>query len=208
MDGTLLDLHFDNYFWHDLVPEHISRQSGISKEDAQTQVLMTSNRLRGTLDWYCLDYWTDELQLDLTKLKENIRNKISIRPHVEPLLGYLRQQKCRLLLVTNAHPFNLQLKLTETGIDEYFHNCISSHSLNLAKENAGFWGRLQDLEPFEPKRTLLIDDNLSVLHQARREGIKHLYGISKPDSQKPEVSSDDFPQIKDFRQLIPAAGQA
>jgi len=50
---------------------------------------------------------------------------------------------------------------------------------------------------------LLIDDNLSVLQQAKREGIKHLYGISKPDSQKPDVRIEGFPQIEDFRQIIP-----
>lgn len=204
MDGTVLDLHFDNYFWHDLVPEYISRQTGLSRQDALTRLMKTSDSLRGTLNWYCLDYWTEELSLDLTVLKEQVRHKISIRPHVEHLLGFLRQERQRLLLVTNAHPFNLQLKLTQTGIGEYFHNCISSHTLKLAKENQGFWGQLQKLEHFEPERTLLIDDNLSVLQQARREGIKHLYGITKPDSQKPDIRIKEFPQIEDFRQIIPS----
>ena len=203
MDGTVLDLHFDNYFWHDLVPETISQQTGLSRRDALIRVIKTSDSLRGTLNWYCLDYWSEELSLDLTALKEQIRHKISIRPYAEHLLGFLRQEKQRLLLVTNAHPFNLQLKLTETGIGEYFHNCISSHTLNLAKENQGFWGQLQKLEHYDPARTLLIDDNLSVLQQARREGIKHLYGISKPDSQKPDIRIEGFPQIEDFRQIIP-----
>ena len=29
MDGTLLDLHFDNFFWLKLVPEHFSKHHGV-----------------------------------------------------------------------------------------------------------------------------------------------------------------------------------
>ena len=34
MDGTLLDLHFDNFFWLKLVPEHLSKQHGVSEKQA------------------------------------------------------------------------------------------------------------------------------------------------------------------------------
>ena len=34
MDGTLLDLHFDNFFWLKLVPEHFSKQHGVSEKQA------------------------------------------------------------------------------------------------------------------------------------------------------------------------------
>lgn len=32
MDGTLLDLAFDNYFWQKLVPETYGEQQGISRQ--------------------------------------------------------------------------------------------------------------------------------------------------------------------------------
>ena len=35
MDGTLLDLAFDNYFWQKLVPETYGEQQGISPAEAQ-----------------------------------------------------------------------------------------------------------------------------------------------------------------------------
>jgi FMN phosphatase YigB (HAD superfamily) len=60
------------------------------------------------------------------------------------------------------------------------------------------------LEKYDPKRTVLFDDSLPVLRQARREGIKHLFGIEKPDSKRPVVLMDEFEQIADFSQIMPS----
>ena len=95
------------------------------------------------------------------------------------------------------------MKMEQTGISHYFDQCLSSHTLKLAKENHGFWESLQSLEKYNPERTVLFDDSLPVLRQARREGIKHLFGIKKPDSKKPVVLMGEFLQIDDFSQIMP-----
>jgi putative hydrolase of the HAD superfamily len=95
--------------------------------------------------------------------------------------------------------------MKHAAIFHYFDELISSHNLGLAKENQGFWNQLQKVEPFEPSRTILFDDSLSVLYQAQREGIKYLYGILKPDSQKPKVINSEFPLVEDFKDLLPIA---
>ena len=189
MDGTLLDLHFDTYFWQELVPSIYSQTHGISKDAAREIIMLKYAEVRGTLDWYCLDYWKQELRLDVANLKTTIKHKIKIRPNV---------------LITNAHPASLRIKMEHTGIAEYFHQCISSHSLQLAKENHGFWDSLKRLEPYEPDRTALFDDSLPVLRQARREGIRHLYAIKQPDSQQPSLEAAEFPQIEDFDHIMPS----
>ncbi len=68
MDGTLLDLHFDNHFWQTLVPQTLSKQRGISTAQAAEMVTQAYQRVEGTLNWYCLDYWANELQLDIMAL--------------------------------------------------------------------------------------------------------------------------------------------
>ena len=203
MDGTLLDLHFDNYFWQTLVPKTYSDNSGITEAAAREIINCKYAEVRGTLDWYCLDYWTAELNIDIASLKHASKSRIAIRPNVEKLLQQLQQADKRMLLITNAHPSSMELKLNHTCIEDYFHRCISSHSLNLAKENHGFWTALRHTEPYDPQRTLLFDDSLPVLRQARREGIKHLYAIAKPDSQRPALTLAEFPQIEDFEQILP-----
>lgn len=204
MDGTLLDLHFDTYFWRELVPSIYSQTHGISKDAARERIVGMYAEVQGTLDWYCLDYWKRELKLDVVSLKATIKHKIKIRPNVKRILQELQLGNKRLLLITNAHPCSLQIKMEHTGIAEYFHQCISSHSLQLAKENHGFWESLQQLEPYEPGRTILFDDSLPVLRQAKREGIRHLYAIKQPDSQQPSLAAEEFPQIEDFDHIMPS----
>ena len=65
MDGTLLDLHFDNYFWETLVPTTYGQRIGLDVEAAWTHLQQEYRALHGKLDWYCIDYWTDRLQLDI-----------------------------------------------------------------------------------------------------------------------------------------------
>lgn len=204
MDGTLLDLHFDNYFWQIAVPKMYSETFGVSEEEALQIVLSKNESKKGTLEWYCLDYWQDELSLDITSLKHTIKHKIVIRPNVENLLRELKLTDKKVLLITNAHPNSLKLKMEHTGIGEYFHNRISSHNLNLAKEHHGFWASLKEIEHYDPEHTLLFDDSLPVLRQARKEGIKYLYGIKQPDSQRPIIEKTEFPQVDDFEHIMPS----
>jgi 5'-nucleotidase len=204
MDGTLLDLHFDNYFWEQLVPRSWAQRLGISQEEAWTRLSQQYQQLQGKLDWYCIDYWTKTLQLDIRSLKHGSRERIKLRPNVEPLLAGLRNHQKKLVLVTNAHPDSLGLKMRETGLGKYFDATISSHELGRAKENPGFWTSLQAREYFEPARTALFDDNLDVLRQAQIESIRYLYAIHQPDSQRTPVTAAEFPQIVDFADILPS----
>jgi len=69
MDGTLLDLHFDNYFWLQLIPKHYANNHGTSEEEALNIIRSKYEQVHGTLSWYCLDHWEQELKLDIPKLK-------------------------------------------------------------------------------------------------------------------------------------------
>jgi putative hydrolase of the HAD superfamily len=204
MDGTLLDLHFDNYFWQTFLPDAWARAQGIDLETASARLQEMYAEQRGTLNWYCLDFWAEQLELNITLLKHEVKHKIAIRPNVIDLLVNLRSLDKHILLITNAHPDSLNLKMQHTGIDRYFDNTISAHVLRLAKENHGFWARLMELEHYRPERTMLIDDSLPVLRQADREGIRFLYGIHQPDSQQDPLLLEEYPQIIDFQHIMPA----
>ena len=204
MDGTVLDLHFDNYFWEEFVPACYGELHGLQAEEASRLLRARYDKVKGTLDWYCLDFWSDSLALDIPRLKEDIRHKIALRPHAVEFLQQLRASGRQVLPVTNAHPRRLALKMQATGIGQHFHHTISSHVLQLAKENPGFWHALREEHPYKPARTLLIDDNLAVLRQARAEGIAHLLGVRQPDSQRPPLlPSPEFRQIDHFTDILP-----
>ena len=69
MDGTLLDLRFDNFFWLDYLPRRFAELRNIDPAEAKAQLQAFSDSLHGTLNWYCVDYWSDELGIDVEAIK-------------------------------------------------------------------------------------------------------------------------------------------
>ena len=63
MDGTLIDLHFDNHLWQQLVPERYAERLGLLLVEAKARIDRHYHAVSGTLDWYCVDYWSQTLGL-------------------------------------------------------------------------------------------------------------------------------------------------
>lgn len=203
MDGTLLDLHFDSYFWLEFLPLRYSQIHQLHPGEAKAWLHERIMQEQGTLNWYCLDYWTAELNVPIAALKREISDRIQFRPHVTDFLQAVRQTGMRSIIVTNAHRDSLSLKIEKTGIDQWVDNVISSHDFRFAKESQAFWHCLQEVEPFDPARTLLVDDSLAVLESARQYGIQYLLSIVQPDSQSHRRNISQFPAIDHFNEVMP-----
>ncbi len=202
MDGTLLDLHFDNYFWLQFMPTKYAEMYGIEHEEAHQILKQASDETYGTLDWYCLDYWSERLSLPVAELKQGIVEKIQYRPYVKDFLEMLKQQGKRAVIVTNAHRDSVNLKMKKTGLDQLVDRIISSHDYQEPKESQAFWQHLQQDEPFDIDNTLLIDDSQAVLNSAATWGFKHLLTIFHPDSQKVPNTESEHPGIHHFDELL------
>ena len=205
MDGTLLDLHFDNHFWREHMPRRYAEYHCLDESVAQAHLDTHYERHAGTLNWYCLDFWTRELALDIVQLKQEVAHLIAVRPDVPAFLQAVRTSGRRITMVTNAHPKSLDLKMRETGLEPHFDALISSHQIGLPKEHPDFWQGLQAVEPFDPTRTLFVDDSLPVLSSARAYGIAHLLAICNPDSGQPHKDCEDFIAIDSFARVMPVA---
>jgi putative hydrolase of the HAD superfamily len=203
MDGTLLDLHYDNHFWLEYLPQRYADLKGISPEDARSRMRGHFDELHGTLAWYCLDHWSKLLDLDIPALKREIRHMIRIRPHALEFLRRLHESPKQVVLVTNAHPVTLDIKMAEIDIRPWFDDVVVSHRFEAAKEEQRFWERLQAQHPFDPARTLFIDDTESVLEAAREYGIAHLLTLLQPDSQRQKRLDTRFPGIHHFDEIMP-----
>ncbi len=206
MDGTLLDLHFDDYFWLEHVPRVYARKHGLSVEEARAGLFERYRHRRGTLDWYCLDFWSRELGLDIPLLKREVEHLIEVFPHAVEFLKRTRERGKRLVLVTNAHGKSLALKMSRTELGRHLDALISAHDLGLPKEDVGFWTRLRRVEPFDPGATLLVDDNVSVLRSARQYGIRFLISVLQPNTRKPARETGGFPAIRSFSEILPSEG--
>jgi HAD superfamily hydrolase (TIGR01509 family) len=201
MDGTLLDLNFDNHFWKEFVPLKFAEKQGLPIDVAKQQLEPRFKSMEGKLEWYCLDYWSEALALDIAGLKAEISGLISVLPHVTEFLEKVHNSPKMVYLVTNAHRDSLGLKMEKTCLQEFFDGIISSHDFGFPKEHADFWRLLQQRVPFDKQTTLLIDDSLTVLNSAKQFGITHLISVSRPDTKLPKREIAGYPAIEDFREL-------
>jgi len=203
MDGTLLDLHFDNYFWLEHLPRRYAELKGVSRDDADFKLKQMYTHHHGSLNWYCLDFWTDSLDVDIVNLKREISGRIGYRPNARHFLQHIHEQGFDIALVTNAHQKSIELKLEQTDLGELINEIICSHDFQLPKEQTAFWSALKKRRPYNPSATAFFDDNEAVLQSAKDSGISHLYSIAQPDSQKAPRTEGDFPMLIDFMEILP-----
>ncbi len=201
MDGTLLDLAFDNFFWRELVPSRYARHRNVPEDEARRELAGRYKALEGTLEWYCIDYWSETLGLDIRALKWEHRERIQYLPKATEFLAAVRRRGKRLLLVTNAHPETLAVKVAQTGLDREVDSLISSHDYLSPKQNQAFWQRFLAGEDFDPERTVLIEDSLSVLRAASTFGLKFTVAIRCPDSGRPPRQISSFPAVDGVHEL-------
>lgn len=203
MDGTLLDLHFDNYFWQQHVPLRYAEKNDLHIDDAHKFLTPLFRSAEGTMNWYCVDYWSQQLNLDIAQLKAEVDHLITVHPHVIEFLETIKAAGKHVALVTNAHQKSLMLKMDRTALSHHFDDIICAHDFGLPKEEPEFWDRLKKTLPFDNDKTLLVDDTLSVLRSAQNYGIKNLLAVLNPDSQSPQRDTEEFEAIKDFRDITP-----
>lgn len=209
MDGTVLDLAYDNHFWQRLLPQRYAAHHGLDPDEAMTRLMAEFRATHGTLDWYCLDYWSRYTGLDIAAIKREpvLRAGIRVLPGSEDFLDAVRASGRPLWLVTNAHPGSWQVKLEETGIGRHFNRVISSHDFGLPKEHPAFWPTLQAAHPFDLSRSLFADDSLNVLHNARASGFAEVVAIRHPDSSAAPRAIDGFTAVDRLPALLPVGAR-
>ena len=202
MDGTLLDKHYDDYFWEHYVPQVYSNRHDLRPMEAKEQLLAIYQSVEGTLQWTDLDYWSQRLDLDIPMLKREIIHLVKILPHVSEFLDFLQKKGKKTYLVTNAHPTTLAIKMEKIQLSHLFSRSICSQEVGAAKEQPEFWGKLQTLLPYDTTTTFFADDTEKVLDSAAAYGISNLVHIARPSSKLPAAFSDKYLSIVNFKQLI------
>ena len=203
MDGTLLDLRFDSHFWLHHLPLHYASHHGLAAATAGARLEVLFTRSRRRLEYYCLDWWSEQTGLDIVTLKHDLVHLIRFRPRAREFLAAVRASGRQSVIVTNAHRRGLDLKHRHTGIVDLVDAVESAHDYRVPKEEQAFWARLGERFPFDPGRTLLIDDNLDALASAERFGIAHLLAVSQPDSGQTPFAGLPYAAVEDFAALHP-----
>jgi len=191
LDGTLLDQKFDNQFWNHVIPTELSLRSKKPIDLVSQEIQRAYYDVRGTLNWYCIDYWSKKFRLNIFELTQKHDVKICVHEGAMDLLKSLSLLPVRLYLVTNAHPDILKVKFEKTNIDKYFIEVFSSHSFGYPKESTHYWSELLKFLPQNKEDCILIDDNEHVIETARNFGIGQCITVTRPDTSQTPNKNDD-----------------
>ncbi len=181
MDGTLLDLAYDNHFWLEQFPAAIAERRGWSLVDTKREIAETLAEAEGTLAWYSLDHWGQKFSIDVQALKREDPSRIRFADKAREFLQRARRAGFHLPLVTNAHPDLIALKHEHTGVLDFVDEVYCSHDAGMPKEDPGFWHWLRDAMNSDLSDALMFDDSQSVLQTA--SGFVDVVAIAKPDSR-------------------------
>ncbi|UCD34928.1 MAG: HAD-IA family hydrolase [Nitrospiraceae bacterium] len=202
MDGTLLDLYFDDYFWGHLVPEKYAEKHDMTFGAAKEYLYSTYKKHERTLNWCDIDFWSRELHLDIPALKEQIKHLIEVHPHVIDFLKLMKRQKKKIFLLTNAHFKTVKIKFSKTQIGKYFDDVLCSFSVGYPKEYLEFWQKAEKRLRFDRGSSLFIDDTEDVMKTARDFGIRYLLFKARASSKAEPKTTHEFITIHDFRELM------
>ena len=201
MDGTLLDLAFDNDFWGQRIHEKYASIHNISIEQTLEKFEPVFKSVAGTLSWYSTDFWSQHYGYSVIDHTRTYASGIRWLPFAKEFLHALRESDVKSTIVTNAHPDIVHLKHEITGIMDLADRTISSHTLGHAKESPSFWRKLQSELQFRLDSTLFFDDSPSVLAAAINFGIERSIAICHPDSTRPKRIPTFALAIDDFKLL-------
>ena len=203
MDGTLLDLAYDDFIWNHLLPIRYAETHHCSLEHSRHTLSEFYQEHNHTLNWYSSRFWTAKVGVDVLAMQIEHKARVALREGCIELLAYLKNNGYPIWLATNADEAGLAFKLEKTGIGKYFDVMVSSETLGHAKEFQPFWEKLQATHPFNASFCYFIDDTEKVLHGAKNFGIENLYSIAQPSSANAPRSSCNYPMLDALTDLIP-----
>lgn len=207
MDGTLLDLHYDNHFWMEFLPGVYAEHASLPIEESRAALHKKFKSRLGTLRFYCVEHWSEELGIDIVALKKQETERIAYLPYAEQFLAAINdlEKRPRIAIATNAHREVFEVKDEKVGLRRYVDAVFCANELNAPKESATYWERLRELFPFNPQTTVFVDDNKTVLDAATDFGIQHLVFPLKPDTQRPPQANQlAFTAIDSLKEIIPS----
>ena len=202
MDGTILDRHFDNFFFEEELPRRYAEREKLAFTEARDRLMTLYRSVEGELDWTDLHYWTRTLNIDVIGLTKEFDHLIDYLPRAKDFLEFLCGQGKRVYLVTNAHPSGVAIKVAKTGLDRHVGRIITAFDVGYLKMRKEYWPECERLLGFDPARSLYVDDDEPCLVAAELHGLAHIYHSSKSSSRLPAQPSRRFRSIENLAELI------
>ncbi len=202
MDGTLLDRHFDNFFFEEELPRRYAALHSLSFEESRKRLMAMYRSVEGELAWTDLNYWTRRVGIDVVAMHKELDHMIGFLPGAEEFLRHLQQLGKRVTIITNAHSTGVSVKISKTGLDRYVGRIVDAFEVGYLKMRPEYWPNCQRLLGFDPSRSLFMDDDEGCLTTAKAFGVAHLVHSAKSSSQLPPAPLPQFFSVTGFTPLL------
>ena len=203
MDGTILDLNYDNHVWNQALPCAYAEKHSIDETAARSRLTGHMQEIHGTIDFYSFPYWAQYTKLDIKALHRDFTELIQFRPGAKAFLKWARANKKNTIIATNAHPESIQIKNEISALFKHVNHITSSHQYGCPKETTEFWERLQTEHQFDKAKTIFIDDNAPVIDSSKNYGVAYNLIVAKTDSQKPLKTNLGYPAFDHYAEICP-----
>ena len=206
MDGTLLDRHFDNFFFEEELPRRYAKRKGLSFEASREELMAMYRSVEGELAWTDLHYWSNRVGIDVVAMHRELQHLIGFLPGAEEFLTAVRSKGKRLVVLTNAHQAGVAVKAAKTGLDRYVDRIVDAFEVGYLKMRTDYWPACRMLVGFDPSRSLYVDDDEACLMAASEYGIAAIIHSAKSSSQLPAARSASFRSVEHLPALLNGRG--
>ena len=196
MDGTLLDRHFDNFFFEEELPRRYAAKEGLSFEASRERLMAMYRSVESELAWTDLDYWTRRIGIDVVAMHQELKHMIGFLPGAQDFLRAVRAKGKRITVLTNAHHTGVAVKSAKTGLDGYVDRIVDAFEVGYLKMRSEYWPACRKLVGFDPSRCLYVDDDEGCLVAAEQYGIAAIIHSAKSSSQLPPARSSNFASVE------------
>ena len=196
VDGTLVDLEYNDLIWFKEIPELVAKKKKISFEKSLKFVHEEYTKLgEYNLNWYDINYWISYFSLGISpnKIFEKYESQVKIFPEVTLLLEELR--KNFILIVITAMPREFLIPKMKK-LEKYFKFSFSALSDFKELKNSEIYSKISKALKVHPEQILHIGDHWEFDYlAARKAGMNAIY-LNRSNTKKGNFVVNNLTEIK------------
>ena len=196
VDGTLVDLEYNDLIWFKEIPELLAKKKKISLKKSLKYVYKEYNKLgEHNLNWYDINYWITYFGLKVSpkKILEKYESQVKIFPEVIPLLEELK--KNFVLIVITAMPREFLIPKMKK-LEKYFKFSFSALSDFKELKNSEIYSKISKALNVHPEQILHIGDHWEFDYlAAQKAGMNAIY-LDRSNTKKGNFVVNNLTEIK------------
>lgn len=196
VDGTLVDLEYNDLIWFKEIPELIAKKKRISFEKSLKYVGEEYNKLgEHNLNWYDINYWVTYFGLKVSpnNILDKYESQVKIFPEVISLLEELKENFILIIISSMPREFLIP-KMKKLG--KYFKFSFSALSDFKELKNSEIYSKISKTLNVLPEQILHIGDHWEFDYlAAQKAGMKAIY-LDRSNIKKGNCIINNLTEIK------------